>query len=81
MVSSQLRHREKWLRWSWSRRLGDIMLNCQTDLHVFDRSSVTRDRYCKVVILTHVSPFPGAIEPHFAFMADNVLPHRTADVQ
>ena len=57
------------------------MLNGRTELHVFDRGSVTGDRYCQEVILPHVRLFRGAIGADFVFMDDNARPHRTAAVQ
>ncbi|GFU69758.1 transposable element Tcb1 transposase [Trichonephila clavipes] len=60
---------------------GGILLNGRTELHVFDRSSVTEDRYCKKVILPHVRLFRGAIRPYFIFMDDNTRRHQTVDVQ
>ncbi|GFW46536.1 transposable element Tcb2 transposase [Trichonephila clavipes] len=60
---------------------GGIMLNRRTELHIFDRGSVTRDRYYDEVLLLHVHLFRGAIGPDFIFMADNARPHRTLDVE
>ena len=60
---------------------GGIMLNGRTELHVFDRGSVTGDRYCQEVILPHVRLFRGAIGADFVFMDDNARPHRTHAVQ
>lgn len=60
---------------------GGIMLNGRTELQIFDRGSVTGDRYCNEVILPHVRLFRGAIGPDFIFMDDNARPHRTANVQ
>lgn len=53
---------------------GCIMLNGRTELHVFGRGSVTRDRYCKVLILPHVRLFRGEIGVDFFFKHDNVQP-------
>ncbi|GFY34041.1 transposable element Tcb2 transposase [Trichonephila clavipes] len=36
---------------------GGIMLNRQTELHIFDRGSVTGDRYCEEVLLPHMCLF------------------------
>ncbi|GFT85402.1 transposable element Tcb2 transposase [Trichonephila clavipes] len=36
---------------------GGIMLNGRTELHIFDRGSVTGDRYCEEVLLPHVRLF------------------------
>ena len=47
------------------------MLNERSELHVFDRGSVTGDRDCQDVILSHRRLFRGAIGADFAFMADN----------
>ena len=60
---------------------GGIMLNGQTELHVFAGGSVTGDRYCKEVIHPHVRLFRGAIGADFVFMDDNARPHRTPAVQ
>lgn len=57
------------------------MLNGRTELHVFDRGSVTGDRYCKELLLPHVRLFRGAIGPDFIFMHDNAGPHRTLAVE
>ncbi|GFT43872.1 transposable element Tcb2 transposase [Trichonephila clavipes] len=57
------------------------MLNGRTELHIFDRGSVTGDRYCEVVLLVHVRLFRGAIGPDFIFMDDNARPHRTLAVK
>ncbi|GFY32960.1 transposable element Tc1 transposase [Trichonephila clavipes] len=57
------------------------MLNGRTELHIFDRGSVTGDRYCDEVLLSHVRLFRGAIGPDFIFMDDNARPHRTLAVE
>ncbi|KFM73418.1 hypothetical protein X975_11560, partial [Stegodyphus mimosarum] len=57
------------------------MLNGRTELHVFDRGSVTRDLYCQEVILPHVHLFRGAIGANVIFMDDNARPHRNFAVQ
>ncbi|GFU78720.1 transposable element Tcb2 transposase [Trichonephila clavipes] len=57
------------------------MLNGRTELHIFDRGSVTGDRYCEEVLLPHVRLFRGAIGPDFIFMDDNARPHRTIAVE
>ncbi|GFW88535.1 transposable element Tcb2 transposase [Trichonephila clavipes] len=57
------------------------MLNGRTELHIFDRGSVTGDRYCEEVLLPHVLLFRGAIGPDFIFMDDNARPHRTLAVE
>ncbi|GFX87551.1 transposable element Tcb2 transposase [Trichonephila clavipes] len=57
------------------------MLNGRTELHIFDRRSVTWDRYCEEVLLPHVRLFRGAIEPDFIFMDDNARPHRALAVE
>ncbi|GFV20960.1 transposable element Tc3 transposase [Trichonephila clavipes] len=57
------------------------MLNGQTELHIFDRGSVTGDRYCEEVLLPHVCLFRGAIGPDFIFMDDNARPHRTLAIE
>ncbi|GFU17284.1 transposable element Tcb1 transposase [Trichonephila clavipes] len=49
---------------------GGIMLDGQNKLHVFDRGSVTGDRYCSEATLTHVRLFRGAIGPDLVFMDD-----------
>ncbi|GFU56480.1 transposable element Tcb2 transposase [Trichonephila clavipes] len=58
-----------------------IMLNGQTELHIFDTVSVTGDRYCEEILLPHVRLFRGAIGPDFIFMDDNARPHRTPAVE
>ncbi|GFV76092.1 transposable element Tcb2 transposase [Trichonephila clavipes] len=60
---------------------GGIVLNGQTELHIFDRGSVIGDRYCEEVLLPHVRLFRGAIGPDFIFMDDNARPHRTLAVE
>ncbi|GFV71378.1 transposable element Tc3 transposase [Trichonephila clavipes] len=60
---------------------GGIMLNGQTELHIFDRGSVTGDRYCEEILLPHVRLFRGAIDRDFIFMDDNARPHRTLAVE
>ncbi|GFS53531.1 transposable element Tcb2 transposase [Trichonephila clavipes] len=57
------------------------MLNGRTELRIFDRASVTGDRYCEEVLLPHVRLFRGAIGPDFIFMDDNARPHRTLAVE
>ncbi|GFV54837.1 transposable element Tc3 transposase [Trichonephila clavipes] len=57
------------------------MLNGQTELHIFDRGSVTGVRYCKEVLLLHVRLFRGDIGPDFIFMDDNARPHQTLAVE
>jgi transposase len=57
------------------------MLNGRTELHVFDRGSVTGERYCQGVLLPHVRLFRGAIVPDFIFMDDNARPHRPLAVE
>ncbi|GFX80830.1 transposable element Tcb2 transposase [Trichonephila clavipes] len=57
------------------------MLNGRTELHVFDRGSVTGDRYFKEVILSHERLFGGTIGSGFVFMDGNAQPQQTADVQ
>ncbi|GFW20637.1 transposable element Tcb2 transposase [Trichonephila clavipes] len=60
---------------------GGIMLNGRTELHIFDRGSVTGDRYCEEILLPYVRLFRGAIVPDFIFMDDNARPHRTLAVE
>ncbi|GFU94555.1 transposable element Tcb2 transposase [Trichonephila clavipes] len=60
---------------------GGIMLNGRIELHIFDRGSVTGDRYCEEVLLPLVRLFRGAIGPDFIFMEDNARPHRTLAVE
>ncbi|GFV93072.1 transposable element Tcb2 transposase [Trichonephila clavipes] len=60
---------------------GGIMLNGRTKLHIFDRWSVTGDRYCEEVFLPHVRLLRGAIGPDFIFMDDNARPHWTLAVE
>ncbi|GFV88207.1 transposable element Tcb2 transposase [Trichonephila clavipes] len=54
-----------------------IMLNGRNEFHIFDRRSVTGNRYCEKVLLPHVRLFRGAIDPDFIFMDDNARPHGT----
>ncbi|GFY36522.1 transposable element Tcb2 transposase [Trichonephila clavipes] len=58
-----------------------IMLNGRTELHIFDRGSVTKDHYCEKVLLPIARLFEGAIGTDFIFMEDNVRPHRTLAVE
>ncbi|GFV71098.1 transposable element Tcb2 transposase [Trichonephila clavipes] len=60
---------------------GGTMLNGRTELHIFDRGSVTGDRYCEEVLLPHVRLFRGAIGPDFIFMDANARSHRTLAVE
>ncbi|GFX42523.1 transposable element Tcb2 transposase [Trichonephila clavipes] len=60
---------------------GGIILNRWTELHVWDRGSVTGDRFCKEVILPHVHLFRGAIGPNFVSMVENSRPHYTTYIQ
>ncbi|GFU33916.1 transposable element Tcb2 transposase [Trichonephila clavipes] len=60
---------------------GGIMLNGQTELHIFDRGSVIGDRYCEEVLLPHVRLLRCAIGPDFIFMDDNARSHRTLAVE
>ncbi|GFV90425.1 transposable element Tc1 transposase [Trichonephila clavipes] len=60
---------------------GGIMLNGRTELHIFDRESLTGDRYCEEVLLSHVRQFRCAIGQDFIFMDDNARPHRTLAVE
>ncbi|GFT28067.1 transposable element Tc3 transposase [Trichonephila clavipes] len=55
------------------------MLNWWTELHVFDRRSVTEYHYCKEIILPHVWLFQDAIGPDVLFKEDISRPQRTAD--
>ncbi|GFX21610.1 transposable element Tcb2 transposase [Trichonephila clavipes] len=57
------------------------MLNGRTELHIFDRGSVTVDRYWEEVLLSHMRLFRGAIGPDFIFMDDNSRPNRTLAVE
>ncbi|GFU69999.1 transposable element Tcb2 transposase [Trichonephila clavipes] len=60
---------------------GGIMLNGRNEHHIFDRGSVTGDRYCEEVLLSHVRLSRGAIGPDFIFMDDNERPHKTLAVE
>ncbi|GFT46787.1 transposable element Tcb2 transposase [Trichonephila clavipes] len=60
---------------------GGIMLNGRTELYIFDRGSVTGDRYCEEVLLPHGRLFRGAIDPDFIIMDDNARPHQTPAVE
>ncbi|KFM74985.1 Transposable element Tc1 transposase, partial [Stegodyphus mimosarum] len=57
------------------------MLNGRTELHVFDRGSVTGERCCEQVLLPYVGLFRGTISPDLIFMDDNARPHRTLAVE
>ena len=57
------------------------MPNGRTDLNIFDTGSVTGDRYCQEVIISHKGLFRGAIGADFLLMAVNARPHRTHAVQ
>ncbi|GFX20815.1 transposable element Tcb2 transposase [Trichonephila clavipes] len=57
------------------------MLNGRTELHIFDRGSVTGYHYCEEVLIPHVRLLRGAIGPDFIFMDDNARPHRTLAVE
>ncbi|GFU98526.1 transposable element Tcb2 transposase [Trichonephila clavipes] len=57
------------------------MLNGRTELHIFDRGSVTGDRYYEEVLLPYVRLFQGAIGLDFIFMDDNARPHWTLAVE
>ncbi|GFW44483.1 transposable element Tcb2 transposase [Trichonephila clavipes] len=57
------------------------MLKGRTELHIFDRGSVTGERYYDEVLLLHVRLFRSAIGPDFIFMADNARPHRTLAIE
>ncbi|GFW91883.1 transposable element Tcb2 transposase [Trichonephila clavipes] len=57
------------------------MLNKRTEHHIFDRGSVTGDRYCEEVLLPHVRLFRCAIGTDFIFMDANARPHRTLAVE
>ncbi|GFW41022.1 transposable element Tcb2 transposase [Trichonephila clavipes] len=56
-------------------------LNGQIQFHVFDRGSVTRDRYSKEMIRPHVRLFRDAIGQDLVFMDEDTRSHRTADIQ
>ncbi|KFM63714.1 hypothetical protein X975_24464, partial [Stegodyphus mimosarum] len=58
-----------------------IMLNGRTELHVFDRGSVTGDRYCEEVLLPHVRLFRSAIGPDLIFMDNNAQPQRISHIK
>ncbi|GFS55819.1 transposable element Tc1 transposase [Trichonephila clavipes] len=60
---------------------GGIMLNGRTELHIFDRESLTEDHYCEEVPLPHVRLFRGAIGPDFLFMEYNARSYRTLAVE
>ncbi|GFY30744.1 transposable element Tcb1 transposase [Trichonephila clavipes] len=57
------------------------MLNGRAKLLIFDRGSITEDRYCEEVFLPHVRLLQGAIGPDFIFMDDNARPHWTLAVE
>ncbi|GFT35419.1 transposable element Tcb2 transposase [Trichonephila clavipes] len=60
---------------------GGIMLNGRTELHIFERGSVTGDRNCEEVLLPYVCLFRGAIGPDFIFIENNARPHHTLAVE
>ncbi|GFW82003.1 transposable element Tcb1 transposase [Trichonephila clavipes] len=57
------------------------MLNGRTELLIFDRDSVTGDRYYEEILLPHVRLFRGVFGPDFIFMDDNIGPHQTLAVE
>ncbi|GFX31015.1 transposable element Tcb1 transposase [Trichonephila clavipes] len=57
-----------------------IMHNGRTPLHIFERGSVTSQRYCTEIILDHVRTFKGAVSPDFLFIDDNAQEHRSVEV-
>lgn len=57
-----------------------IMHNARTPLHIFERGSVTSQRYCTEIILDYVRLFRGAVGPDFLFRDDNARPHRSSEV-
>ncbi|GFT21629.1 transposable element Tcb2 transposase [Trichonephila clavipes] len=57
------------------------MLNGRTELHIFDRGSVTDDCYCEKVLLPIARLFRGAIGTDIILIGDNARPHRTLAVE
>ncbi|GFV77640.1 putative transposable element [Trichonephila clavipes] len=57
------------------------MLKGRTELHIFDRGSITGDRYCEEILLPHLRLFRGAIGPDIIFMDDTARPHQTLAVE
>ncbi|GFT24464.1 transposable element Tcb2 transposase [Trichonephila clavipes] len=57
-----------------------IMHNGRTPLQIFERGSVTSQRYCREIILYHVRILRGALGPDFPFMDDNPRPHRIIEL-
>lgn len=53
-----------------------IMADGRTDLHVFDRGTLTGQRYRDEILAPYVRLFRGAYGPNFLFMDDNARPHR-----
>ncbi|GFX03463.1 transposable element Tcb2 transposase [Trichonephila clavipes] len=53
-----------------------IMMDGRTDLHFFDKGSVTAQRYRDEVLEPYVRLFRGAVGPDFIFMDDNAPCHR-----
>ncbi|GFU14781.1 transposable element Tcb1 transposase [Trichonephila clavipes] len=53
---------------------GEALCRGRTELHIFDRGSVTGDRFCEEVLLPHVRLFRNAIGPDFIFMDGNERP-------
>lgn len=60
---------------------GGISLTGRTDLHVFNRGSVTADRYITDILEPYVVPFAPYIGENFLLMHDNARPHTAAIVQ
>ncbi|GFV29876.1 hypothetical protein TNCV_2083411 [Trichonephila clavipes] len=54
-----------------------IMHNDRTPLLIFDRGSVSSQRYCRESILDHVHIYRGVENPDFLFIDDNMRPHRS----
>ncbi|GBN25544.1 hypothetical protein AVEN_166142-1 [Araneus ventricosus] len=53
-----------------------IMLDGRTPLHVFERGTVTGERYRDEILGPYVRLFRGAVGSEFILMDDNARPHR-----
>lgn len=56
------------------------MLNDRAPLDIFERGTVTLQRYCREVILNPLRLFRGVVVSDFLFMDNTVHPHRNAEI-
>ncbi|GFW81821.1 transposable element Tc1 transposase [Trichonephila clavipes] len=56
-----------------------IMHNSRTPRHIFERRSVTSQRYFRETILDNVCIFMVAVIPNFLFREDNAQPDRSVE--